>query len=98
MDKGTELFKRAVFVEEKINMDYIGDAIDYFNNVINLIQDQDLELSAIAHSKLGQIFHRCVKNQLKAKENFMSAIRLANSLFPKVVTDTKWFQISTKLL
>ena len=98
MKAGDEFNEKAFFAEEDINMDYVYQAIDSYNNAINYIKDHDFELQAIAHFKIGKIFYRGLKTPLKAKENFMATIRLANILFPKVVTGTTWYQLSVKML
>ena len=77
MKAGDEFNEKAFFIEETINMDYVYEAIDSFNNSINYIQNHDFELQAIAHFKIGKIFYRGLQNSLKGKENFMATIRLA---------------------
>ena len=42
------------------------------------------ELEAIAHSRLGLLYHKVLKNKIRAKEYLMTANGLAASLHPKM--------------
>lgn len=50
---------------------------------ILLTRDQDLELEAIAHSKLGEVYDKVLKLRQKAKENFTRCLELVNLMVPR---------------
>ena len=51
-----------------MDMDLIYSAIDSYNNAIHYSKEKDIEQEAEAHSKLGKIFYKALKNDKKAAE------------------------------
>ena len=63
-------------------------AIDAFNHAGKLaLACKDTEVEAISEAKLGNIYYKGFKNNLKARQHFYDCMQLCNTLYPKVVID-----------
>ena len=45
-----------------------------------------VEMEAIALSRLGNLYHQVLKDKMRAKTNFMRCIELATSMYPRTFT------------
>lgn len=55
-----------------------------------------MELEAISEAWLGKIFYRGLKKKEKARAHLYYCMKLANSLYPKIVTEEPWYQLASK--
>ena len=85
--QGEKAFTTALNADEGLNMDYVYDSLDLFQNASKVAFAQhDIELEARCEAKLGKIYDKVLKKQVKAMIHFNSVMRLANSLKPRNVT------------
>ena len=65
--QGETAFNNATQVEENLNMDYIYDSLDLFNNASKIAFAQsDTELEARCEVWLGKIYDKALKKESKA--------------------------------
>lgn len=91
MKIGDDHIQKSLYEDEYMNMDLVYFGLDCYKNSISLSKEKNLELEAVVRSKVGKIFYLALKNEKKANDEFLHCIRLAASLFPKVVTTEKWY-------
>ena len=61
----------------------VWKVVDLYKEAIILTRENDMEVEAIALSRLGNINDKILKDKLKAKAYFRRAIQLAMSLHPR---------------
>ena len=69
--------------EESLNVNMIWEIVDWYKQAIILTREKDVEVEAIALSRLGRLYDRVFKLKYKASENYKRAIQLAFSLHPR---------------
>jgi len=84
--------------EESDYVDFIWDIIDRYRHALILTRTRDVEIEAIAHSRLGKVFGLCVGNLPRARENLKLSLEMAESLRPKIVSHHAWHKDATQLL
>lgn len=99
LSNGRKLLNQALTDNENLDMDMIYDALDAFNRAGKQAFDgADTELEAIAESNIGKIWHKALKKPHKARPHLFNAVRLTNSLYPKIVTEEAWYKLAIKYL
>ncbi|CAL4237620.1 unnamed protein product, partial [Meganyctiphanes norvegica] len=53
-----------------------------------------VEMEAIALSRLGNLYDCILKDQSRAKQNFMRSLQLAGSLQPRVFHHEEWYKLA----
>jgi hypothetical protein len=88
-ENAQNFYNDALLTAEPGHMiELFGYAIDAFNLAGKLaLANKDTEVEAISEAKLGNIFYKGLKNNLKARQHFYDCLRLCNTLYPKIVTD-----------
>lgn len=94
-ENGDRLFQQSIMNEENFNPEAARGALDNYRQAIVLAREQDVELEAIALSKMGSAYKRVLKNDNQAKTYFTRCIALANSLVPRILTNKDWFVEAT---
>lgn len=56
-------------------MDAVYMVIDFYMNAIILTKEIEIEMEAIARSRLGHLYDSVLKDQIRAKENFMMSLQ-----------------------
>ena len=69
--------------EEDLNMDMVWAVVDWYKQAALLTRENDVELEAIALSRLGKVYDSVLKMKAKAQENLKRSIQLAMSLHPR---------------
>jgi len=70
--------------EESLNMDMVWEVVDWYKQaVLRTREVTEVEMEAIALSRLGKVFDKILKLKNKAKEYVMKAVELANSMHPR---------------
>ena len=69
--------------EEHLNMDMVWKVVDCYMEAIILAREIDMEVEAIALSRLGSIYDKVIKDKIRAKGYFMRSVQLAMSLQPR---------------
>lgn len=92
MEQAQQVLKTALESQEEIQMDMIYDSIDQFNFAINIAQEKDIEVEAIASAFLGRIFYRCFHKNEKALSYFKQSKDLCESLKPKTFNLVEWYK------
>ena len=83
MFAGDTLFKQ-IKEEEDLNMDLVWDIIDWYKQaVVRTREVTEVEMEAIALSRLGRVYDRVLKIKYKAKEYLMRSMQLAHSMHPR---------------
>ncbi|KAJ8305731.1 hypothetical protein KUTeg_016276 [Tegillarca granosa] len=95
---GDDLLKMVLIDEETLNIEMVWDIIDWYRQAIVLTRDLDMEMEAIALSRLGVVYDKVLKLKPKAKECFMASVRLAESMHPRTFNTTDWYIESTSTL
>lgn len=70
--------------EENLSMDMVWKVVDLYKEAIILTREKDVEMEAIALSRLGNVNDKILKDKLKAKAYFRRSIQLALSLHPRI--------------
>ena len=72
-------------------MDLVRDALDSFNRVGKLAYGIDTEYEAISEGFIGKIFYKALNLPIKARPHLYNCLKLANTLYPKIVSEEAWF-------
>ena len=81
---GDELYEKLVKDEETLNMDMVYEVIDWFKQaVVRTREVTEVEIEAIALSRLGGVYDKVLKIKYKAKEYLMRSMQLAHSMHPR---------------
>ena len=78
-----EILEKLLLDEECLQMDMVWKVVDLYKEAIILTRELDMEVEAIALSRLGNIFDKILKDKIKAKGCFRRSIQLAISLHPR---------------
>ena len=81
--QGDDLLDQILKNEEDLNVDMVWEVCDWYKQASILTRENDVEMEAIALSRLGHVYDRVLKMKAKASENFKRAIQLALSLHPR---------------
>ncbi|CAC5411014.1 unnamed protein product [Mytilus coruscus] len=89
---GDGLFRKVLLDEEKLNMDMVYEMIDWYKQAILRTREvTEVELEAIALSRMGRVYDKILKLKYKAKEYLMRSIQLAHSMHPRTFHGEDWF-------
>ncbi|XP_067650439.1 uncharacterized protein [Haliotis asinina] len=97
-ETGDALFTQLVVEEEFLSFTRVYDVIDLYHKAVLLTRGQDLEMEAIAHSRLGRVYDRILKIRSKAKENYRYSLDLAQSMEPRNFQTEEWFKMAAAAL
>ncbi len=64
----------------------IWEVIDWYKQAVVLTRESDIEVEAMAFSRLGRVYYHALDMESKARENFTKALQLSLSLFPRTFT------------
>ncbi|XP_046380640.2 uncharacterized protein LOC124151971 [Haliotis rufescens] len=87
---GDELLSCVIRDEEVLNIDMVWEITDWYRTAIMLTRESDLEMEAIAHSRLGRVYDQVLMMKDKAKENFNRCLHLANLMVPRTFHSEDW--------
>ncbi|XP_071949809.1 uncharacterized protein [Antedon mediterranea] len=93
-----QLKEKILMNEEDLNFDMVWEVLDWYKKSILLTREKDVELEAIAMSRIGAIYDIVLKLKFKARPYFKGAITLAHSLHPRVLTHKDWYQVCAQTL
>ena len=77
------MLEQVLKEEEDLNMDMVWAVVDWYKQAALLTRENDVELEAIALSRLGKVYDSVLKMKAKAQENLKRSIQLAMSLHPR---------------
>ncbi|XP_052057822.1 uncharacterized protein LOC127698399 [Mytilus californianus] len=90
---GEELFRKLLMDEEKLNIDMVYEVIDWHKQaVLQTREITEVEMEAIALSRIGKVYDKVLKLKYKAKEYLLRAMQLANSMHPRIFHGEEWFE------
>lgn len=90
---GEELFRKLLMDEEKLNIDMVYEVIDWHTKaVLKTREITEVEMEAIALSRIGKVYDKVLKLKYKAKEYLLRAMQLANSMHPRNFHGEEWFE------
>lgn len=95
---GDDLLLDHLNDEENVNMDLIYTVVDFYRQAIILARELEIEVEAIAWSRLGRLYDQVLKVKYRATKAFERCLQLAHSLFPRALTTEPWFKIATETL
>lgn len=96
---GDDLFKKVLMDEENLNIDMVYEVIDWYKQaVLRTREITEVEVEAIAMSRIGKVYDKVLKLKYKAKEYIMRSMQLANSMHPRIFHDEDWFKDCTEIL
>ncbi len=73
----------------------IWEVLDWYKQAVVLTRECDVEVEAIAISRIGRVYDKVLNMKVRARENFKKAIQLAMSLHPRTfTTDGKSLSLS----
>lgn len=98
IDQGDTLLKIAVDENEFIIMDLLYDVIDWYKNAVILAREVEIEMEAIALSRLGYVYERVLRMKSKSREYYTRSLQLAMSLQPRNFYAESWYQTCTEAL
>jgi len=67
-------------------VDLLWDMADRYKHALLLTRGRDVENEAIAHSRLGRVFGRFLRDKQKAHDHYRQALEIAETLKPRVMT------------
>lgn len=80
---GDDILHNILLMEEDLNFDMVWKVVDCYMEAIVLAREIDMEVEAIALSRLGSIYDKILKDKFRAKTYFRRSIQLAMSLHPR---------------
>lgn len=96
---GDDLYEKLIKEEESLNMDMAYEVIDWFKQaVIRTREVTEVEIEAIALSRLGRLYDQVLKIKYKAKEYLMRSMQLAHSMHPRTFNSEGWFKDCAEIL
>ncbi|XP_033125984.1 uncharacterized protein LOC117123992 [Anneissia japonica] len=98
LETADNLQQKILMSEEDLNIDMVWEVLDWYKKAILLTREKDVELEAIAMSRMGVIYDSILKLRSKARPYFKGAITLAHSLHPRVLTYEEWYQTCAQTL
>eukprot|EP00111_Clytia_hemisphaerica_P005098 TCONS_00014678-protein len=98
IDTGDSLLEQHLQNDSDINMDLIYTVIDYYRHAMVLTRDVEIELEAIALSRLGKLYDKVLKIKYRASECFKKCLEIASTLVPRVLTTELWYQVASEAL
>ena len=72
-----------MLTEEDLNFEMVWKVVDCYMEAIILAREIDMEVEAIALSRLGSVYDKILKDKFRAKIYFRRSIQLAMSLHPR---------------
>ena len=64
-------------MEEDLNFDMVWEVVDCYMEAIVLAKEINIEVEAIALSRLGSVYDKILKDKIRAKTYFTRSIQLA---------------------
>jgi len=95
---GDELLRKTVNEDASLNITTIFEVLDWYKQAILLTREIEIEMEAIATSRLGEVYADILKINRKANEYFLRSIQLAHSVHPKTFHGVDWFRTATKFV
>lgn len=96
---GEELFNKLLMDEENLNIDMVYEVIDWHKQaVLRTREITEVEVEAIALSRIGRVYDKVLKLKAKAKEYLMRSMQLANSMHPRTFHGEGWFEDCKEIL
>lgn len=96
---GDSLFDKVLLEEESLNIDMVWEVIDWYKQAtLRTREITEVELEAIAVSRIGRVYERVLKLKYKAKEYYKLAIQLAHSMHPRTFTTEDWYKEATQVV
>ncbi|XP_057292718.1 uncharacterized protein LOC130621447 [Hydractinia symbiolongicarpus] len=90
--KADDVLHSLLMDEENLSMDMVWKVVDLYKEAIILTREKDVEMEAIALSRLGNVYDKILKDKLKAKAYFRRSIQLALSLHPRIFDAEDWYK------
>ena len=98
MKVADELLTKELEVSEDTNIHQIWTILDLYRQAIMGTKGNDVETEAKAKATIGKIYYQVLKIQEKSRVFFEDAIKLAQSMHPRVFTNDQWFKDANKFL
>ncbi|XP_069111849.1 uncharacterized protein [Argopecten irradians] len=96
---GDKMYHQLTMEEEALNMDMAWEVVDWYKLAIIRTRDvTEVELEAVALSRLGSLYHKVLKMKDKAKRYLMRSIHLAHSMHPRTFNNDDWFKECSEIL
>ena len=80
---GDDILHKILLIEEELNFEMVWKVVDSYMEAIILAREIDMEVEAIALSRLGSVYDKILKDKIRAKTYFRRSIQLAMSLHPR---------------
>ena len=80
---GDDILHNILLMEEELNFEMVWKVVDSYMEAIILAREIDMEVEAIALSRLGSVYDKILKDKIRAKTYFRRSIQLAMSLHPR---------------
>jgi len=98
LDSADAMIKDHLANSEDLNMDLVYTVIDKYRHAVVLTREIEIEVEAIALSRLGKLYDQVLKIQHRASTCFKKCIELAHALTPRVMTTEPWYKVATDTL
>ncbi|XP_061188601.1 uncharacterized protein LOC133196757 [Saccostrea echinata] len=96
---GDQLYGKLLLDEEALNMDMVYEVIDWYKQaVVRTREVTEVEMEAVALSRLGRVYDKILKIKYKAKEYLMRSMQLAHSMHPRTFNSEDWFKDCAEIL
>ncbi|XP_052246457.1 uncharacterized protein LOC127855118 [Dreissena polymorpha] len=96
---GDEMFEAVVRNEETLNIDMVWEVIDWYKQATLRTRDiTEVELEAIAVSRIGRVYDRVLKLKQRAKDYYKLAVELAHAMSPRTFVREDWYIEATQVL
>jgi len=98
LETGDKLYADYYPKDCESSMELAWDILDWYKKAIVLTHELEVEIEAIATSRIGRLFDKVLKLKFKARESFKLAIELALSMQPRSFDNQDWFKESKETL
>ncbi|OWF35133.1 uncharacterized protein LOC110443314 [Mizuhopecten yessoensis] len=96
---GDQLYHQLTMDEETLNMDMAWEVVDWYKlAIIRTREVTEVELEALALSRLGCLYDKVLKMKDKAKRYLIRSMQLAHSMHPRTFTNVDWFKECSDIL
>ncbi|XP_013390038.1 uncharacterized protein LOC106158541 [Lingula anatina] len=93
-----DLLENILMEQEELSYDMIWEVIDWYKQAILLSREHEVEMEAIALSRLGSVYDKVLKIKLMAKKYFNRCMSLVMALHPKSFHSEDWYVECTSAL
>ncbi|XP_065053598.1 uncharacterized protein LOC135682566 [Rhopilema esculentum] len=98
MSIGDDLLEKYCKKDGAVDMTMAWEVLDWYKKAALATREIEVEMEAIALSRIGKLYDEVFAIKSKARENFKRAIELAISMHPRTFNNEDWYKVCTETL